>query len=120
MRFMVDLAFCAVVIVKQPSSDNTPYEEIGDEVRSPADEVPFDIPDSCEWVRQGKLFRHNTCKALNATNRTGQLKQYITTSNLYRGRFELGNLKEMHFSESEVEKCAVIKGTLLRKGEVTA
>ena len=32
-------------------ADNTPYEKIGDEVRSLADEVPFDIPDSCEWVR---------------------------------------------------------------------
>jgi len=28
-----------------------PYEKIGDEVRSLADEVPFDIPDSWEWVR---------------------------------------------------------------------
>ena len=31
-------------------ADNTPYEKIGDEVRSLADEVPFDIPDSWEWV----------------------------------------------------------------------
>ena len=61
----------------------------------------------------GELFQHNTGKALNAANRTGQLKQYITTSNLYWNRFELDNLKEMHFSESEVEKCTVIKGDLL-------
>ena len=94
-------------------ADNTPYEKIGDEVRSLADEVPFDIPDSWEWVRLGELFQHNTGKALNAANRTGQLKQYITTSNLYWDRFELNNLKEMHFSESEVEKCTVIKGDLL-------
>ena len=94
-------------------ADNTPYEKIGDEVRSLADEVPFDIPDSWEWVRLGELFQHNTGKALNASNRTGQLKQYITTSNLYWDRFELDNLKEMHFSESEVEKCTVIKGDLL-------
>ena len=41
---------------KKPSvifkgADNTPYEKIGDEVRSLADEVPFEIPDSWEWVR---------------------------------------------------------------------
>ena len=82
-------------------------------MRSLADEVPFDIPDSWEWVQLGELFQHNTGKALNAANRTGQLKQYITTSNLYWNRFELDNLKEMHFSESEVEKCTVIKGDLL-------
>ena len=34
-----------------PVSYNTPYEKIGDEVRSLADEVPFDIPDSWGWVR---------------------------------------------------------------------
>ena len=34
-----------------PVSYNTPYEKIGDEVRSLADEVLFDIPDSWEWVR---------------------------------------------------------------------
>ena len=94
-------------------ADNTPYEKIGDEVRSLADEVPFDIPDSWEWVRLGELFQHNTGKALNAANRAGQLKPYITTSNLYWDCFELDNLKEMHFSESEIEKCTVIKGDLL-------
>ena len=32
-------------------ADNTPYEKIDGEVRSLADEVPFEIPDSWEWVR---------------------------------------------------------------------
>ncbi len=36
-------------------ADNTPYEKIGDEVRSLADEVPFDIPDSWEWVRLSQI-----------------------------------------------------------------
>ena len=38
------------------TTDNTPYEKIGDEVRSLADEIPFDIPDSWEWVRLGSAF----------------------------------------------------------------
>ena len=37
-------------------ADNTPYEKIGDELRPLADEVPFDIPDSWEWVRLGSAF----------------------------------------------------------------
>ena len=36
-------------------ADNTPYEKVGDEVRSLADEVPFDIPDSWEWVRLSQI-----------------------------------------------------------------
>ena len=42
--------------LRESNSDNTPYEKIGDEVRSLADEVPFDIPDSWEWVRLGSAF----------------------------------------------------------------
>ena len=78
-----------------------------------ADEVPFEIPESWEWVRLGNIFQHNTGKALNASNRTGSLLPYITTSNLYWDRFELGNLREMYFSENEIEKCTATKGDLL-------
>ena len=38
---------------------------------------------------------------------------YITTSNLYWDRFELDSLKEMPFTESEIDKCTVTKGDLL-------
>ena len=55
VRFTVTSFFDIAVIVKQPHSDNTPYEKIGDEVRSLVDEVPFDIPDSWEWVRLGSI-----------------------------------------------------------------
>ena len=37
-------------------ADNTPYEKIGDEVRSLADDIPFDIPDSWEWCRFSSLI----------------------------------------------------------------
>ena len=40
-----------VIVYLYLTTDNLPYEKIGDEVRSLADEVPFDIPDSWEWVR---------------------------------------------------------------------
>lgn len=78
-----------------------------------ADEVPFEIPESWEWVRLGEIFQHNTGKALNSSNRSGELLTYITTSNLYWNRFEVDSLREMYFSESEIEKCTAIKGDLL-------
>ena len=98
------------------STDNSPYtflEKIGDEIRDISDEIPFDIPESWEWVRLGEVFQHNTGKALNASNRSGELLTYITTSNLYWNRFEIDTLREMYFTESEIEKCTATKGDLL-------
>ena len=95
-------------------SDNLPYEKVGkNEPICIADEVPFDIPESWEWVRLGEIFQHNTGKALNSSNKSGVLLEYITTSNLYWDRFELENLRSMYFTENEIEKCQVSKGDLL-------
>lgn len=77
------------------------------------DEIPFDIPESWQWVRCGDVFQHNTGKALNSTDRNGCLLEYITTSNLYWNRFELDKLRKMYFSDAEIEKCTAQKGDLL-------
>ena len=40
-------------------ADNLPYEKIGKETRCIADEIPFEIPDSWEWVRLRTIvFNH--------------------------------------------------------------
>ncbi len=78
-----------------------------------ADEVPFEIPESWEWVRVGNIFQHNTGKALNSSNRSGELLDYITTSNLYWNRFEIDSLRKMYFNDTEIDKCTATKGDLL-------
>ena len=93
--------------------DNSHYEKLDGIERCIDDEMPFEIPDSWEWVRLGTLFQHNTGKALNSSNSTGKKLTYITTSNLYWDRFELEKLKEMPFTENEIEKCTVTRGDLL-------
>ena len=93
--------------------DNSHYEKLDGVERCIDDEIPFEIPDCWEWIRLGTLFQHNTGKALNSSNSTGKKLSYITTSNLYWDRFELEKLKEMPFTENEMEKCTVTKGDLL-------
>ena len=77
------------------------------------DEKPFDIPESWRWCYVGDLFQHNTGKALNGTTGKGTLLSYITTSNLYWDRFELDKLKEMPFTDTELERVTVTNGDLL-------
>lgn len=82
--------------------DNSHYENI-----------EFDIPQNWVWATIGDIFEHNTGKALNASNPNGTMLDYITTSNLYWDRFELSIIKQMPFTESEIERCIVRKGDLL-------
>ena len=94
--------------------DNLHYEKFANgTVKCIEDEIPFELPSSWSWCRLGVLFAHNTGKALNSSDTTGTRLTYITTSNLYWDRFELDSLKEMPFTESEIEKCTVRKGDLL-------
>ena len=93
--------------------DNSHYEKLNDTERCIDDELPFEIPETWKWIRLGTLFQHNTGKALNASNKDGQKLTYITTSNLYWDRFVQDSLKEMFFTDSEIEKCTVQQGDLL-------
>ena len=95
--------------------DNSHYEKflVTGEVKCIDDEIPFEIPEGWEWSRLGMLFSHCTGKALNGINKKGKLYTYITTSNLYWDRFEMSTLKEMYFTDEELDKCTAIKGDLL-------
>ena len=79
-----------------------------------ADEIPFDIPDNWRWCYVGDLFLHNTGKAQNSSGSTnGTIRKFITTSNLYWGEFDFTKVKEMPFTDTELERCTAKKGDLL-------
>ena len=63
--------------------DNCYYEKVKDSVKEISAEIPFDVPESWQWIRIDNLFQHNTGKALNSSNTKGILHPYITTSNVY-------------------------------------
>ena len=81
------------------------------------DEKPFEIPEGWMWVRVGDIFAHNTGKAMNGSakkiNKAGSIRKFITTSNVYWNSFDLSAVKEMFFSDDELERCTVSKGDLL-------
>ena len=81
------------------------------------DDIPFDIPDTWRWCRVGDIFDHNTGKAMNASakkiDKPGSIKKFITTSNLYWDSFDFTAVKEMFFSDDEVDRCTATKNDIL-------
>ena len=77
------------------------------------EDKPFELPLNWAWVRFGEIAQHNSGKTLDNGRNKGTLRRYITTSNLYWGRFDLGDIRLMPISDDELEKCSVRDGDLL-------
>ncbi len=84
-----------------------PLAEIADEEKS------FELPSGWEWVRFGEIAQHNSGKTLDKGRNSGVLRNYITTSNLYWGKFDLANVRQMQIRDDELERCTAQKGDLL-------
>lgn len=94
----------------QPAKRSSATPSAGDTPATP----PFEISEGWKAVKLDDLFSHKTGKTLNSsTNKGTILRKYITTSNLYWNYFDFSNIKEMYFSEEEIEKYSVRKGDLL-------
>lgn len=73
-----------------------------------------DVSDeSWEEKTIGDCFFHTTGKALKKDKQEGTVHKYITTSNLYWGKFDFSEVREMYFTDDELEKCTAKKGDLL-------
>jgi type I restriction enzyme S subunit len=77
------------------------------------DEVSYTLPTGWAWVRFGEIAKHNSGKTLDSGRNSGVARDYITTSNLYWGRFELSSLRRMLMRDEELERCTARKGDLL-------
>ena len=71
------------------------------------------MPEGWAWSRLGELFYHTTGKALKKSNNKGSLRKYITTSNLYWNKFDFTEVREMYFTDDELDKCTIKKGDLV-------
>ena len=95
--------------------DNSYYEKFADgETVCINDEIPFEIPETWTWCRISHLFLHTSGKQQSSSNKgNGTPQKFITTSNLYWGRFVLDNVKVMNFTDEEIINCSATKGDLL-------
>ena len=91
-------------------ADNTPYEKIGDEVRSLADEVPFAIPDSWEWVRLGNIGETNIGLTYKPSDVTSDGVPVLRSNNIQNGQID--------YSELLYVSCAVPERAYAHQGDI--
>ena len=95
-------------------ADNLPYEKVGkNEPVCIADEVPFDIPESWEWVTLKQIAVTALGKTLDKSKNIGEYRPYLCSINVYWTGIDLSTVKQARFGDSELSKYQLNKGDLL-------
>ena len=97
----------------RPSS-NLHYEKFADgSVKCIEDEIPFDLPEGWAWVRLGSIAGMALGKMLDGAKNKGSLRPYLRNINVRWGTFELSDVLEMRFEDSELERYSICHGDLV-------
>ena len=93
------------------SSDNLPYEKVGKEVRCIADEIPFEIPESWEWVRLENVGSTNIGLTYSPSDKCLTEGIVVLRSN---------NIKNglMDYNDCLRVSCQVPERALINKGDI--
>ena len=78
-----------------------------------ADEVPFEIPESWEWVHLSDIAISGLGKTLNKSIDEGTDTPYLCSINVYWTGIDLSTIKMAKFTQTDREKYLLQKGDLL-------
>ena len=94
-------------------ADNLHYEQIGNEVKCIEDELPFEIPDSWEWIHINDVSNSYLGKTLNKVKDVGKSVPYLCSINIQNNIIILDKIKTALFSDEEMDKYKLEKNDLL-------
>ena len=87
------------------ATHNLPYafcEQIGKEIRDISDEIPFEIPDSWEWVRLGTLAQLISDGTHKTPHYVDSGIPFLSVQNISKGYFDLTKIR--YITEEEHQK----------------
>lgn len=90
--------------LKKKDLEETPISE---------EEIPFEVPESWEWVKIPYIGISQLGKTKNPHQTSGHSLPYLCSINVYWEGINLSQKKEMLFEESEIDKYTIKKGDLL-------
>ena len=105
---MLCVAFCLFKTLH-----NLHYEQIGKEVKCIEDELPFEIPDSWEWIHINDVSNSYLGKTLNKVKDVGKSVPYLCSINIQNNIIVLDKIKTALFSDEEIDKYKLEKNDLL-------
>ena len=92
---------------------NSYYELRGKNEVCIDDEIPFEIPESWEWVRLPVIASLCLGKMLDKQKNKGIFAPYLRNTNVKWGTFDLSDLLEMKFEDVENDRFLIKKGDLV-------
>ena len=95
--------------------DNSHYEKIGTQERCIDDEIPFDIPDSWEWVRLGSILEKLTDGTHSTPKYTEHGIPFISVKDISQGNISFKGTKFITEEEHKelYKRCDPKKGDIL-------
>ena len=94
--------------------DSLHYEKFPDgSVKCIEEEIPFELPEGWAWVRLGSIAGMALGKMLDGAKNKGSLRPYLRNINVRWGTFELSDVLEMRFEDSELERYSICHGDLV-------
>lgn len=84
-----------------------------EEIPISEDEIPFEIPESWEWVRIDQIATSQLGKTLDKGKQTGKEYPYLCSINVYWEGIDLSKVKTFLLKNEELEKYKLKRGDLL-------
>nr|WP_167543898.1 restriction endonuclease subunit S [Methylobacterium aquaticum] len=111
-RFILDLAVRGK-LVPQDKSEESSFQFLTNRQAIDKIQHPFEIPNSWIWVNVGSVAESRLGKMLDKNKNKGSLRFYLRNINVRWFDFDLSNLLQMRFENSEIPEYELHDGDVL-------